>query len=68
MDKSHATHIGGELINLSRRTIFKSKRFVTIFGFAQIKHQKFIRRRGREFRLFDIDAAHPISFALEALD
>lgn len=61
---SGAPHVCCELVNLVEWPI--EDLFYKIF-IAQVADDKFIRRARREFWLFEIRPAHPISFGLEPL-
>ena len=61
---SDAAHVGGEVIDLAD----VSGGLQRVVPEAQIEELEFVGFRRFEFRLFDVDATHPIAFGFQAFD
>ncbi len=69
MDETHAAHVRGQLIHLVKGpSVGGPDRQLAVFLGAQVKNQEVVSRCPREFWMFLVDSAHPVSVPFEPFD
>src|SRR5262245_9818052 len=64
MDEAHTAHVCSQLIDLIHP---RPECVKTVFRVAEVEDAEFVRLTGAELGLFDIDAADPVTFHLQAI-